>query len=83
MSSLNRARSALSVREKAAWAAVAALSIATAAGWGGWYWEAAGRHQDRAEAEETIRYLGTKAARGLFLETQRAHDQATRSTDRQ
>ncbi len=73
----------MSVREKAAWAAVAALSVVAASGWGGWSREAAARRQDRADVEATIRHLGERATRGMFLEAQRARDEAARSTERQ
>jgi hypothetical protein len=73
----------MNIREKAAWAAVAALSVVAATGWGAWSWEAAARRQDHADAEATIHLLGEKAARGMFLEAQRARDEATRGTEGQ
>jgi hypothetical protein len=73
----------MSLREKAVWVAVAALSVVAATGWGGWCQEAAARRQERANARATFRHLGEKAVRGMFLETERARDEATRGTERQ
>jgi hypothetical protein len=63
-------------REMAAWAVAAVGLLSSAVTLSGWLGESAARRADRQQFEDNVRLLQSHAARGLFLEAEKARRDA-------